>query len=88
VTINAEPELLTFLREYATELAAIFIVSRVTLVDALAGDSYTAEALPGLRVQVSAAPGEKCDRCWCYSEELGQDASHPTICPKCTKAEV
>ncbi|KAA0892173.1 isoleucine--tRNA ligase [Oryzomonas rubra] len=88
VTISAEPELLTFLREYAAELAAIFIVSKVALVDTMAGDSYAAETLPGLRVQVSAAPGEKCDRCWCYSEELGQDTSHPTICPKCTKAVV
>jgi isoleucyl-tRNA synthetase len=88
VTICAEPELLAFLGEYAADLAAIFIVSKVTLVDAVSGDSYTAEAVPGLRVQVSAAPGDKCDRCWCYSEELGQDTSHPSICPKCTKAVV
>ena len=88
VTICAEPELLAFLGEYAADLAEIFIVSKVTLVDAMDGDSYTAEAVPGLRVQVSAAPGEKCERCWCYSEELGQDTSHPSICPKCTTAVV
>ncbi|QEM67077.1 isoleucine--tRNA ligase [Geobacter sp. FeAm09] len=88
VTICAEPELLAFLREYAADLAAIFIVSKVSLVDVMEGESHTAEILPGLRVQVSAAPGEKCERCWCYSEELGQDASHPAICPKCTKAVV
>jgi len=86
VTIGAEPELSAFLGEYAPDLAAIFIVSKVTLVDAVSGDSYAAESIPGLRVQVTAAPGEKCDRCWCYSEELGQDTSHPSICPKCTKA--
>jgi len=88
VTISAEPEMLAFLGEYAADLAAIFIVSKVTLVDAMSGDSYAAEAVPGLRVQVSAAPGEKCERCWCYCEELGQDTSHPDICPKCTKAVV
>jgi isoleucyl-tRNA synthetase len=88
VTICAEPELLAFLGEYAADLAEIFIVSKVTLVDSMSGDSYTAEAVPGLRVQVSAAPGEKCERCWCYSEELGQDTSHPSICPKCTTAVV
>jgi isoleucyl-tRNA synthetase len=88
VTVCAEPELLAFLGEYAADLAAIFIVSKVTLDDAMAGDSYTTEAVPGLRVQVSAAPGEKCERCWCYSEELGQDTSHPSICPKCTTAVV
>jgi len=88
VTICAEPEMLAFLGEYSAELAAIFIVSKVTLVSDMAGDGYAAEAIPGLRVQVAAAPGEKCERCWCYSEELGQDASHPAICPKCTTAVV
>jgi isoleucyl-tRNA synthetase len=35
---------------------------------------------------VTAAAGEKCARCWCYSEELGSDAAHPAICPKCLAA--
>ena len=37
---------------------------------------------------VTAAPGEKCERCWCYSEELGTESEHPAICPKCTAAVV
>ena len=86
VAITAEPELLAFLREYSAELPAIFIVSRVTLAETLAGDSYSAEGIAGLQLQVTAAPGEKCERCWCYSEELGTESDHPTICPKCTAA--
>ncbi|HEY4745594.1 MAG TPA: isoleucine--tRNA ligase, partial [Desulfuromonadaceae bacterium] len=88
VTIAAEPETLAFLREYAGELAAIFIVSKVELVDGIAGECFAADGVPGLRIRVAAAPGGKCERCWCYSEELGQDASHPAICPKCTAAVV
>ncbi len=86
VAITAEPELLGFLGEYSAELSAIFIVSRVTLADTLAGDSYAAEGIAGLQIQVTAAPGGKCERCWCYSEELGTDGEHPAICPKCTAA--
>lgn len=86
VTISADADLLGFLENYSALLAEILIVSKATLADAVAGECYTADAISGLKIQVSAAPGEKCDRCWCYSEDLGQDALHPTICPKCTKA--
>ena len=34
---------------------------------------------------VTKAKGEKCERCWIYSEELGTDANHPTLCPRCTE---
>ncbi len=86
VSIAAPPELFAFLLEYAAELNSIFIVSKATLVADLEGDFWTSENLEGLKVQVTAAPGVKCERCWYYSEELGTDAGHPTICPKCTIA--
>ncbi|MDD2580486.1 MAG: isoleucine--tRNA ligase [Desulfuromonadaceae bacterium] len=86
VTIAAPPELLAFLQSYAAELNSIFIVSKATLAADLDGEFWTSENIEGLKIQVTAAPGEKCERCWYYSEELGTDASHPTICPKCTAA--
>ncbi len=88
VTISAEPELATFLQEYAVELAAIFIVSKVDLVEKISGEAFVAESITGLRILVEAAPGGKCERCWCYSEELGTVAEHPAICPKCTSAVI
>jgi isoleucyl-tRNA synthetase len=88
VTIAAPEDLLGFLRGYQGELQSIFIVSKVELVDNLEGECWNSELLPGLKVRVSAAPGDKCERCWCYSEELGTDGNHPTICPKCTAAVV
>jgi isoleucyl-tRNA synthetase len=86
VTIAAQPELLGFLREYEGELQSIFIVSKVTLVESISGECWDSENIEGLRVQVAAAPGDKCERCWCYSEELGTVEEHPAICPKCTAA--
>jgi isoleucyl-tRNA synthetase len=86
VAIAAPEELLSFLGEYAGELKSIFIVSRVDLVAELEGDVYAAEGIEGMRVRVTAAPGEKCERCWCYDEEIGKNAEHPTICPKCLAA--
>ncbi|BDV44534.1 isoleucine--tRNA ligase [Geotalea uraniireducens] len=86
VQLAAEPELLAFLREYADELATIFIVSKVELVTEIAGESMEAENVKGLRIGVGAAPGTKCERCWHYEEELGIDPEHPTLCAKCTAA--
>lgn len=86
VTIAAPAELLGFLREYEAELPSIFIVSKVVLADDIVGDFWPSENIEGLKIQVAAAPGGKCERCWCYSEKLGADAAHPAICPKCATA--
>ncbi len=86
VTITAPAEELAFLRENAGELRTIFIVSKVELPDELPGDCYEPADLPGYRIAVAPAPGEKCERCWCYDEEIGADGDHPTICPRCVAA--
>jgi isoleucyl-tRNA synthetase len=86
VAIAGDAQLMAFLGSYAHELASIFIVSKVELLESLGEDAYAAEGIPGLKIQVSAAPGAKCERCWCYSEELGTDVALPSVCPKCTAA--
>jgi isoleucyl-tRNA synthetase len=87
VTINASADDAAFLREYAAILKEIFIVSCVDLKGPIEpGTGYASETIAGLLVRIDAAPGAKCERCWCYSEELGTDAGHPGICPRCTAA--
>jgi isoleucyl-tRNA synthetase len=86
VTISAPTEELTFLRENAPELKMIFIVSKVELVEEISGESYEPADLPGYRIAVTPATGDKCERCWCYDEEIGADSDHPTICPRCVAA--
>jgi isoleucyl-tRNA synthetase len=86
VAIAVAPELSEFLQRYEAALKSIFIVSKVELVETLSGEYYEAEGIPGMQIRVTAAPGAKCERCWCYDEEIGRDAEHPTICPKCLAA--
>jgi isoleucyl-tRNA synthetase len=86
MTIVAPAELLAFLHQYLVELPSIFIVSKVELAEEASGELWASDNIEGLRVRVTAAPGAKCERCWCYSEQLGQDGDHPGICPKCTTA--
>ena len=40
-------------------------------------------AFPGLTVEVREAEGAKCERCWMHSTRVGENADHPTLCPRC-----
>jgi len=66
-------------------LASIFIVSQVSLhdIEEKPDDSIQVEGVPGLWVAVRPAPGQKCERCWIISPEVGRDEEHPTLCSKC-----
>jgi len=35
---------------------------------------------------VSKADGQKCERCWHWEMDIGQNAEHPTICGRCVEA--
>ena len=38
-----------------------------------------------MKVTVEKANGEKCQRCWNYSEDVGHDEEHPSLCGRCVK---
>ncbi len=61
-----------FLTQYLKALPSIFIVSQVEL-----------ERSDKRAIEVSKASGEKCSRCWNWSESVGADSSHPTLCKRC-----
>jgi isoleucyl-tRNA synthetase len=86
VAMKATGETADLLRQFEKELADIFIVSKAYLTDELSGEVYSAEGVDGLEIAVTAASGEKCERCWTYSEDIGKDSEHPTLCQKCLKA--
>ena len=39
-----------------------------------------------LAVGISKAGGEKCDRCWNYSDYVGKSSEHPAVCDRCEAA--
>lgn len=65
-------------------LPAIFIVSRVDIEKGIDGD-YEGENT-GLGFTVKKASGEKCERCWIYSDSVGTNHEHPTLCSRCAEA--
>ncbi|WP_321492939.1 isoleucine--tRNA ligase [uncultured Desulfobacter sp.] len=68
------------------DLNDIFIVSQARVVETLDGDVYHGKEIEGLAIKVTKAPGEKCERCWRFDENLGTDSDHPAACPRCTQA--
>ena len=36
--------------------------------------------------KISKADGQKCERCWHWETDIGQNAEHPTICGRCVEA--
>ncbi|MBN1662934.1 MAG: isoleucine--tRNA ligase [Deltaproteobacteria bacterium] len=75
-----------FMENYAEEIKTLAIVSQLRVVDEKpAGELYQSSEFEGLTIGVTKAPGEKCNRCWNYSESVGRIAEHPDICERCSK---
>jgi isoleucyl-tRNA synthetase len=85
VLIDAPTEYKALLEEYSKQLPTYFIVSQVELTDQIA-DAQPAEQIEGLRLKVVAADGEKCERCWNYTTDIGINSEHPSICARCAAA--
>jgi len=62
----------------------VFIVSQVSIEpeSALSAPTQGVE-LPGLKIQVETATGEKCERCWVRSDAVGRFPDQPKICDRC-----
>ena len=74
VTLKAAGEEYDFIKSIENELTTVFIVSKVTVENADVAE---------LTVEVVKAGGEKCERCWAFSETVGECAEHPTLCKRC-----
>ncbi|PYM20626.1 MAG: isoleucine--tRNA ligase, partial [Candidatus Rokuibacteriota bacterium] len=77
------PDLLGRKREL---LPTLFIVSAVRLFGGPAASPlvhYESQEIPGLVIDVERAPGRKCERCWKYSERVGEFPEYPTLCERC-----
>jgi isoleucyl-tRNA synthetase len=74
--LKADNDIFPLLDKYLDDLPGLFIVSQVAL-----------EHSSGpLTAEVERAAGEKCERCWKYTTDVGQDSEFPTVCAACKEA--
>ncbi len=74
VTLGVPSSLERLLKRYEKELPSLFIVSAVQLAT-----SSNEE----LEVEVTKAPGDKCQRCWSFSTYVGKSSAYPFFCRRC-----
>ena len=85
LTLYPSQEVRDLLEEMEEELEQLFIVSQVEMAPSGAqpeGNVITGE---GLAVRVTAAPGEKCQRCWMILPSVGSDSDYPELCERCVE---
>ena len=86
VDISPPEKLRPFLERHQEDLRTLLIVSQVNLVEKDDIQApYQSTEFEGLTIGVSRARGQKCNRCWIYSEKVGTNPDHPTVCERCVK---
>ncbi len=61
------------LKSLGDDLRFVFITSAVSLRQGTE-----------MQIDTQASTAVKCERCWHYRDDVGQDAAHPTLCGRCT----
>ena len=74
VAITAPDALAGYLKALGEELRFALLVSEVSVAK---GDE--------LAVAAKVSGGEKCERCWHYTDDVGSVAAHPTLCARCAE---
>ena len=77
VTLYATEDKYKELNENKELLQQVFIVSKVEVENSMREED------PEIGIKVEMADGEKCERCWMYSDTVGKNHEHPTICSRC-----
>jgi isoleucyl-tRNA synthetase len=72
VALQAESEDLAFMQSLGNDLRFLLITSVATVSP---GSAFAIEA--------KASAHAKCDRCWHYRSDVGQNKDHPAICGRC-----
>src|SRR5205807_740710 len=81
VTLSVPVESYDLLERYRETLRYLFIVSQVELQRLSASGNGS-----GLKIEISPADGKKCERCWNFSTQVGDDPEYPTVCERCSVA--
>ncbi|WP_444891401.1 isoleucine--tRNA ligase [Microbulbifer sp. DLAB2-AA] len=85
VTLYANDDLREKLLELENELRFVLICSSTSvqpLSDAAGAESTELE---GLKIGVSKVDHPKCERCWHYRADVGENSDYPDICGRCVE---
>ena len=84
ILIEANGEFLERLKSRAEELRELMNVSQLKIE--VLKEAVALNALGKMITTIEKADGQKCERCWHWETDIGQNAEHPTICGRCVEA--
>ncbi len=83
ITAYVSKTLLDIIEAKKVDMREICIVSQLVLKDYNQMPSNIENCAENIAITVEKAKGEKCERCWIYTEDLGKDKEYPSLCPRC-----
>ncbi|WP_449539940.1 isoleucine--tRNA ligase [Ferdinandcohnia sp. Marseille-Q9671] len=83
ITLYPNSKTQELLQSVEENLQQLFIVSGFSI-----GGSYdqapdAAQVFDDVKITVSVAEGETCDRCWVVTPTVGENSDHPSLCTRC-----
>ncbi|MEO2074973.1 MAG: isoleucine--tRNA ligase [Bacillus sp. (in: firmicutes)] len=85
ITLYVNEKSKALLDSIEENLKQLFIVSGFEVAGTYEEAPENALKLEGAAIVVTKAEGETCERCWIVTPEVGQDAEHETLCPRCAE---
>jgi isoleucyl-tRNA synthetase len=91
VTLEADEDTRTFLESFGEELRFILLTSGAVCVGpgSMPADMlrvHDSSSIEGFRIGIARAAGDKCERCWHLTEDIGRDTEWPTVCGRCVES--
>lgn len=78
------PKWLKYFTQMQKQLSFFFIMSDVKIISVKKlNKDLTENGFSGLFIEVKKATGNKCLRCWNYSDTVGRDITHTALCSRC-----
>jgi len=81
-SISEQPNLV--FERYKNILPELFGVAQVEISNAIITEGTVAKG--AFYVQAKPAAGSKCERCWRFTVDVGNEAKYPTVCLRCADA--
>ena len=79
VIANKENELYQIIENNKNLIEDVLIVSELEL------NEDSSKEKEEIIITISRAEGEKCERCWKYTKDVGIDKENPTVCKRCSE---
>lgn len=82
----SSPKIYDLLDMYIDDLEEIFMAARVRLMppdSPIPEGTHKVEGIDDLVIDIRHIAGEKCERCWTYSDTVRTNEQHPGLCNGC-----